>query len=239
MKSRGKAAGRQNLSAKPKKPLDPGVIEALEARTLLSTTWYVATTGSNLNPGTLAQPFKTIQFAADTAHAGDTVDIRGGTYHETVTVHNSGTNTARITFQPYNNESVTIDGADPISGWTNTSGNIWTASMPTDLGYGNNQVFVDGQMINEARWPNTSFDLSHPTLETAPTITATTTTATITDPNLTQPAGFWVGATIRIGSSVDWVNQTGTVTSSAPGTLTFSYQLHEAPYTIPISGNQY
>ncbi|HET6250979.1 MAG TPA: right-handed parallel beta-helix repeat-containing protein [Tepidisphaeraceae bacterium] len=214
---------------------------------LLSTSWYVATSGSNSNPGTLAAPFQTIQFAANKAHAGDTVLVRAGTYHEDVTVPNSGTSAAKITFEPYNNESVTIDGADPIKGWTNTIGSIWTASMPTNLGVGMNQVFVDGQMMNEARWPNTplilppakGFDLSNPTLETAPSITASMTSFTINDPKLTQATGFWVGATLRIGSGADWVNQTGTVTSSGPGFVTVAYTPHDPTYTIPKATNKY
>ena len=46
----------------------------------LATEYYVATTGSDSNPGTLAAPFATLQKGADTAVAGDTVWIRGGTY---------------------------------------------------------------------------------------------------------------------------------------------------------------
>ena len=61
------------------------VIEILETRRLFSTVWYVATNGGlNSNPGTLAQPFQTIQAAANVAQAGDTVLIEGGVYHETV-----------------------------------------------------------------------------------------------------------------------------------------------------------
>jgi hypothetical protein len=227
--------------------------EPLESRVLLSHTWYVATTGSNANAGTLAAPFKTIQYAANNAYAGDTVMVEGGTYHETVTVPHSGTSTAKIIFENYNNESVTIDGADPITGWTNTGGSVWSAPMSTNLGEGNNQVFVDGQMMNEARWPNTpliltpggGFDLTHPVLDTvtsvstAPTDTTTPTLATITDPNLTQPAGFWDGAIIRIGSGQNWGNQTGVVTDSGTGYLTFSYVAENVKYTVPIAGNQY
>jgi len=215
------------------------LIEYLESRTLLSTTWYVATNGSDANPGTLAAPFHTIQHGADVAGPGNTVFIRGGVYHEQVTVHKSGTASARIVFRNYQNESVTIDGADPITGWVNAGGKIWTASMPTDLGQGNNQVFVDHVLMNDARWPNNGLDLSHPVLESAPSVTATTTSATINDPKLTQPAGFWVGATIRIGAGQNWGNQTGTVTASGVGFVTFSYLLHSAKFTVPTAGNHY
>jgi hypothetical protein len=42
--------------------------------------YYVATTGSDSNPGSMSQPFASMQKGADVAAAGDTVWIRGGTY---------------------------------------------------------------------------------------------------------------------------------------------------------------
>ena len=64
-----------------------------------------------LRPGTaLDQPLKTIQEAAERARAGDTVLVRGGTYRETIKPANSGTASARITFAPYNGETVTVSG---------------------------------------------------------------------------------------------------------------------------------
>ncbi|HZK81398.1 MAG TPA: right-handed parallel beta-helix repeat-containing protein [Humisphaera sp.] len=215
-------------------------IESLESRTLLSTTWFVATNGVDTNPGTIGSPFRTIQHAANKAGAGDTVDVRAGTYREDVTVPNSGTASAPIVFQPYNGESVTIDGANPIAGWTSVGGSLYTASMPTNLGSGNNQVFVDGLMMNEARWPNTSFNLSHPTFATVGSTTGvTSTSATIHDSHLTQAKSFWVGATLHIGAGQDWVFQTGTVTASGPGYVTFSYTEHNAQYQAPSAGNHY
>src|SRR5579871_6908347 len=92
-------------------------VESLEIRTLLSSTWFVATNGSDSNAGTLASPFRTIQQAANHAAWGDVVDIRGGTYHETVKPPHGG-----ITFQNYNGESVTVSGADQLTGWSNYSG---------------------------------------------------------------------------------------------------------------------
>ncbi len=48
-----------------------------------ATDYYVATTGSDSNPGTMASPFATLQKGASAAVAGDTVFIRGGTYKTT------------------------------------------------------------------------------------------------------------------------------------------------------------
>ena len=72
-------------------------VEALEDRSVAST-YYVATTGSDSGPGTNSQPWLTLQKAANSVHAGDTVIVRAGTYRG-FTQTTSGTATARITFQ--------------------------------------------------------------------------------------------------------------------------------------------
>ena len=48
-------------------PAMVAMVEKLESRELLSTSWYVSPSGSTSNPGTLAAPFKTIQQAANVA----------------------------------------------------------------------------------------------------------------------------------------------------------------------------
>ncbi|KRF18426.1 hypothetical protein [Paenibacillus sp. Soil787] len=58
------------------------------------------------------------------AQAGDTVNIRGGTYRETVTPANSGTAGNKIKFQNYNGEAVVVSGADLVTGWTQ-GGEYW------------------------------------------------------------------------------------------------------------------
>jgi uncharacterized protein (TIGR03437 family) len=203
--------------------------------------YYVATNGSDGNPGTLDQPFQTIQKAASVVVAGDTVYVRAGTYRETVTPARSGTQMAPITFQPYNGESVTISGADliPESSWTSSRGNIWQAQVSWDLGEGNNQIFLDGKMMIEARWPNTTLDVSHPTvahwvggthMEGTPDYTGT-----INDPALpSRPADYWKGTTIHFNPlntigydpnyrGAGWHWQTGTVVGSAAGKLSFTW----------------
>ncbi len=76
--------------------------------------YYVSTTGYNGNNGEIDSPFQTISKAADLAVAGDNVIIREGTYWEQVSVKNSGSADQYITFQPYGDEKVTING-DGIS----------------------------------------------------------------------------------------------------------------------------
>jgi len=50
------------------------------ARSARAADYYVAPTGDDSNPGTMAEPFATLQQGHDAAMAGDTVWIRGGTY---------------------------------------------------------------------------------------------------------------------------------------------------------------
>jgi hypothetical protein len=76
-----------------------------------SATYYVATTGNDASAGTLAAPWKTINHAAQVAAAGDTVNVRGGTYKEALTVAHSGSASAGpITFRNYAGESPVVDG---------------------------------------------------------------------------------------------------------------------------------
>jgi len=64
-----------------------------------ASIYYVSTTGSDSNLGTQIQPFKTIQHAADTVSAGDTVYIGPGIYHELINLTHSGSATGGyITF---------------------------------------------------------------------------------------------------------------------------------------------
>ena len=74
-------------------------------------SFYVATNGKDTNPGTLLQPWRKIQYAADKALAGDTVYVRAGTYHESVKLPHSGTAAAgSVVFQSYPGELAIVDG---------------------------------------------------------------------------------------------------------------------------------
>jgi hypothetical protein len=77
------------------------------------TTYYVSTSGSDSNPGTLSRPWKTIQHAADSVHPGDTVYVRGGVYNKLVGIKVSGSAAAGfITFSSYPGEVAIVDGTN-------------------------------------------------------------------------------------------------------------------------------
>ena len=219
-------------------------VQSLESRVLLST-YYVGTAGSNANPGTLARPFKTIQHAALLAQPGDTVLVRGGVYRETVKPARSGTSAAPIAFKAYNGERVTVSGTNVVSGWSGHAGSVFKAGQSWDLGTGNNQVFVDGRMMIEARWPNTTLDVTRPRKASADGISVMSAagsdpaSAVLTDKDLAHPAGTWAGATIHIMPGHGWVGETGTVTSSGVGSLTYSYKPLDQKNQVPRAGDQY
>ncbi|HSJ54912.1 MAG TPA: right-handed parallel beta-helix repeat-containing protein, partial [Anaerolineae bacterium] len=66
---------------------------------LAATLYYVSTSGSDSNPGTSDRPWRTIQKAANTMVAGDTVTVRAGDYPERVQVSRSGSSGSQITYQ--------------------------------------------------------------------------------------------------------------------------------------------
>jgi hypothetical protein len=78
-----------------------------------AATYYVATTGNNNNPGTIAAPFQTLAKALGVMGPGDTVFMRGGTYLTGQANIPSGSSwAAPVTIRNYPGEIVNIgDGA--------------------------------------------------------------------------------------------------------------------------------
>ena len=232
------------------------VLVVLAASSALATQIFVACNdpkAADKNPGTEARPLKTIQKAASLAVAGDTVFLRAGTYHETVTPVHSGSNGVPITYMPYHNEKVVIDGADPITNWTNSSGSIYQAPMNWSVNNGDgDQIFVDGQMMNYARYPNSSLDVSNPTRIIVDTGThvpsfpaflqacsGTYTSSALNDFPDSKQNRKWVGATIHFELMGQGYLETGTVTSTSPGSVTFKYVSQAGGPGDPAAGDPF
>ena len=213
-----------------------GIAAALTAAGAASAaTYYVdAANGSDASPGTFEQPFKTIGKAAGFMLAGDTCLVRRGTYRETVAPAASGRADARITFKPYANEDVVISGCELVTGWAPHQGAIWKAPIGWDLGQGNNEVFVNGAFVFEARWPD-SADLSRPAANQtgAGSTWTSNSTGIICDDRLTQPPGFWNNAVVYIRPGRRWYARTAKVIGSTPGQL--NVFLHTAGTTAVLS----
>jgi hypothetical protein len=75
-----------------------------------ASTYYVSPSGNNINPGTAASPWATLQHAADQVHPGDSVIARPGAYVG-FNLTTSGTAASRITFSAENNAIITTPNA--------------------------------------------------------------------------------------------------------------------------------
>ena len=133
--------------------------------------YYVATNGDDANAGTLAAPFKTVGHAVSQITSGDTLYIRGGTYRDVIAGDNqvmmtltNRTASTKTTIRNYNDEEVILSGARAVTGaWTQHSGHIWTTNIWSDDGDNSNdfdvsQLFLNGEMLTGARWPNIDRD---------------------------------------------------------------------------------
>lgn len=116
------AAAGVSASAAPSQPINWGGAPALGSRSYAAPAGakFVATTGNDSGPGTLASPLRTIAKAISVAGAGQTIVLRGGTYHESVTIPAG----KALTIQPYLKEVVWLDGSSAVSGWV-ADGNRW------------------------------------------------------------------------------------------------------------------
>jgi hypothetical protein len=92
----------------------------------------VATTGSDTNPGTDSQPFRTIAFAYGKTNPGDTVIVKPGTYTEYkpgygILLDRSGTAAAPITIKSQIKWQAVLDGQNAAGHealiWIESSGN--------------------------------------------------------------------------------------------------------------------
>ncbi len=72
---------------------------------------YVSPDGKDSNPGTIERPVRTIQHAADIAHAGATVYVRSGIYCQQLKVKTSGSQREGfVTFRSQPGEKAILDG---------------------------------------------------------------------------------------------------------------------------------
>ncbi len=115
--------------------------------------YYVATTGDDTNRGTITSPFLTLTKAAQTAVAGDVVNIRAGSYNEVLRPSHSGTESNPIVFQSYADEKVVITAMEPVNNWRLDTNNIYVADVDWTLGQAN-FVMQGNTAMDLARWPN-------------------------------------------------------------------------------------
>ena len=152
------ASMRMNLNNWPAMPvflLSLVAVTVTGRINLAADTFYVSTNGSDSHAGTESKPFRTIRKAVDVMPSHSTCYVRKGVYREAVT----GTIAAGVKIMAHPGEEVTLDGTEAISelqtnGWTLYKGSIYKTRLSKHIW----QLFVDGEMMIPARWPNASLD---------------------------------------------------------------------------------
>ena len=203
-----------------------------------AATYYVSPSGNDTATGaSITSPWKTLQKAANSMIAGDSCLIRGGVYRETVTPVNSGTASAPIAYMPYNNESVTVNGADTLSGtWAKhlSSGYIYKLNTNFNITTGKifHQIFVDGKMNLKARWPNNqNLDVFNPSFFASST-SGTSTSFSISN----LPKIDLIGAKIWSLPGEQWTSKVTRIISRNNDTVSFN-KVSDNLYETPKMGN--
>jgi hypothetical protein len=125
---------------------------------------YVAPDGDDSNPGTFAQPLRTVARARDLVRikngamtADITVYLCGGTYPQTSTLTfanaDSGSGGFYVKYMAYAGERPLVTGGQPIKGWKvfDATNNIHAANAGTTAF---RQLYVNGVKAIRARSPN-------------------------------------------------------------------------------------
>jgi parallel beta-helix repeat protein len=81
---------------------------------------YVSPIGSDTNAGSAAAPVKTVTQAIKKTATGGTIVLRGGEYHESVTIPAG----KQLILQSFPGEAVWFDGSTPVTNWV-ADGSTW------------------------------------------------------------------------------------------------------------------
>jgi hypothetical protein len=135
---------------------------SLQAQAQIMASYYVSPAGNDNNPGTEAQPFKTIVKARNVIRAragawtGDIyVWLRGGTYRLSspleFTESDAGKDGHYVAYQAYTGERPVISGGSPLTGWQAWQSGIYRAPCGA-MEF--RQLYVNGKKAIRARTPN-------------------------------------------------------------------------------------
>ena len=118
-----------------------------------AAAYYIATGGSDNNNGSLGSPFGSFTKAINTAAAGDTIFVRGGTYNLTIAITISKVGTAASPFRlfAYDNETPILDfrgetfsGANSGARGIDLQSNFWHIKGLTVQYAADNGIIVSG-----------------------------------------------------------------------------------------------
>ena len=126
------------------------------------TTYYVSNSvgDDNTGNGSIDSPFETIGKAVSEIDAGDTVIIRGGVYHEQISIDNfTSSNSLPTLIKGFDGETVIIDGTIAIEGQWNDDNENSSIKFVNGIDDEITQLFVGNEQMVMARWPNAQFDM--------------------------------------------------------------------------------
>ncbi len=104
---------------------------------------HVAVTGRDANPGTAAEPFRTIQCAANAAQPGDMITVQAGVYRERVNPPRGGeSDRKRIVYRAAPGEQVEIRGSEVVKDWVKVQDDVWKTTRPNAF-FGNFNPYSD------------------------------------------------------------------------------------------------
>ena len=142
----------------------------------LAANFYVASNGSDANPGTIDRPFATVTKARDAARAVGTnatrnIIIRSGNYYNVAVKlqRQTGADDSGLTIQSFPGEMAKLYGGMPLTNWTRVTNGWYMATLPTfpALEPGVSAIstwqvrmlMVDGVMAERSRYPTNSYSL--------------------------------------------------------------------------------
>lgn len=200
--------------------LAAGCLQAPVALQAASTTYYLSPTGEDANPGTEAQPWRTLgrlqtALTAGQVMPGDAVRFaRGGVFPGRLTLGAStqGTVTAPIVFGAYGAGAPPIlSGMHALTGWQALGQNRWRAvcapcaALPATLA-------INGRPFALARWPN--LDEGQGGYRTYASFSGRT---SITDPALAAGPN-WAGGELVL-RTIAWILDRLPIAAHTGGTL--------------------
>jgi hypothetical protein len=194
-------------------------VAIVPASVSLGRDYFVAPDGKDMNSGDKHAPFRTLGAAASVVKPGETCFVRGGVYRETVAVTRSGAKGKPIRFEVFPGEIVTLSGTQRLTGaWTKHKGSIYKTKVARKF----IQLFADGKLMFEARWPNVT---------PAEMLTRKAWAQTgkgsrygkVVDANLAATKVDWTGAVAVLNVAHQFYTWSRTVQTHAAGSDTFTY----------------
>ncbi len=188
---------------------------------LASAAFYYVDVGNpnarDTNPGTEAQPWKTILRGVQSLLPGDILLVKAGTYRQTVILTRSGTqaNPIRIWAYPGDEGKAIINAAEPVTNWKRCAGPgdcdgnpYWEHIYVADVAalvqshpvsdFTIKQVFQNGQPLDRSRYPDAGW--SYPTAIADPA-------QTFTDNSISKPNGYFIGSVCHMKTAIWHIDQ--------------------------------